>query len=39
MAKLLGLRGAGFWTANYLDYSSKPMVEEMWDAIPGRELS
>ena len=39
VAKLLGMRGAGFWTSNFLDYSNTAMVEEMWDAIPQINMS
>jgi len=39
VAKLLGMRGAGFWTSNFLDYSNTAMVEEMWDAIPRINMS
>ena len=31
----MGLRGTGFWTANFLNYSDSSMVEAMWGAIPS----
>lgn len=30
----LGLGGVGFWTANFLDYKNKSMVESMWSIVP-----
>ena len=34
----MGMRGTGLWTANYLDYSNTSMVNEMWNAIPMKDL-
>ena len=31
----MGLGGVGFWTGNYLDYTNKTMVEDMWSAVPS----
>jgi hypothetical protein len=34
MAKSLGLRGVGFWTADFVDYAGHPeQGRAMWDAI------
>ena len=28
------LGGVGFWTGNFLDYSNKTMIHEMWSIVP-----
>ena len=35
IAEDMGLGGVGFWTGNYLDYSNKTMVEDMWSVVPS----
>jgi hypothetical protein len=30
----MGLGGVGFWTGNFLDYTKKTMVDEMWTVVP-----
>jgi len=30
----MGLGGVGFWTGNFLDYSNKTMVRNMWTVVP-----
>jgi len=34
VAKMMGLGGTGFWTANFLDYKNSSMVDAMWNIIP-----
>jgi len=34
IAKMMGLKGTGFWTGNFLDYNDPDMVLSMWSIIP-----
>ena len=35
VARDMGMKGVGFWTANFLDYANHTMVKAMWDIIPS----